>query len=425
MTKARYVLVGVAFTLTALLFVDRIAISVAKGHIESDFGLTDTQFGWILSMFSLGYALFQSPTGAMADKWGPRSMLALFVIAWSALTGLTGLAIGFTSLLVARFLFGIAEAGAFPTFARAMYSWLPAGERALAQGINLSGARIGAAFALPFVAWMLDAAGWRESFYILCVAGILWALCWYLWFRNDPADHRSISKEELKFIEEGRETRLASADERVVNAEPVDMSFRSKTMWLLMLQYFAHSFTFYFALTWLFPYLQKTYGLSAVTTGFLAGAPLIASAIGNWVGGAVVDMLYRRGYGLWSRRLPAIIGFILSAGGLVGALMSDSAYMAVAWLCLAMFGTDVTVPPSWAYCIDVGGKKSGAVSGRMNMCGNLGAFLTSLAFPYMLAVFGSTMPFFAAAIVLNLIAAYFWFLIGSKRNSQSVLVKAS
>src|SRR5665213_3575186 len=136
-----------------LLYVDRIAISIGKPAIAQQFGLTDVQFGWALSAFALGYALFQIPAGIFVDRYGPRLALALVVSAWSLFTGLTGLAWSLISLLVFRLLFGMAEAGAFPSCARAFYSWLPVAERGLAQGINLSGSRLGAAFALPLITW--------------------------------------------------------------------------------------------------------------------------------------------------------------------------------------------------------------------------------------------------------------------------------
>src|SRR6188768_3254122 len=132
----RYRLIGLTFALSMLLYVDRVAISTARGPISSELGLSDTQFGWALSAFALGYALFQTPAGLLADRFG------------------AGLARGYLTLLAYRFLFGAGEAGAYPTCARAFYNWLPAAERGLAQGINLSGARLGAAFALPAIAWL-------------------------------------------------------------------------------------------------------------------------------------------------------------------------------------------------------------------------------------------------------------------------------
>jgi ACS family glucarate transporter-like MFS transporter len=402
--RARWILVAVTFTLTTLLYVDRIAISAAKAQVTSEFSLSDTQFGWVLSAFALGYALFQAPSGALADKLGPRVVLALIVSLWSVFTGLTGVAWGFVSLLAFRFLFGIAEAGAFPTCARALYSWLPAGERAFAQGVNLSGSRLGAAFALPLIAWMLTTMGWRESFFILAGVGVVWSVCWYFWFRDSPDDHSAISPAERAFIAEGRSSAIVAQPE----APPAGLIWRSPNMWLLMGQYFASNFTFFFTLTWLFPYLQRTYNLSAVDTGLLSALPLIGGACGNWLGGAVVDMLYRRGHVRISRRYTAMFGFTLAAIGLGGSLTADSAVTSVAWLTLAVFGSDMTTPPSWAFCIDIAGKFSGSVSGVMNMAGNLGSFVTSLAFPYLLAAFGNTKPFFVIGMVLNIFAIFCW-----------------
>ena len=400
---ARHRLLAVTFTLATLLYVDRIAISAAKTQVTGEFQLSDTQFGWVLSAFALGYALFQAPAGALADRFGPRLVLAAIVALWSIFTGLTGLAWGFLSLLVFRFLFGLAEAGAFPNCARAIYMWLPAGERALAQGINLSGSRIGAAFALPAIAWLLTVTGWRTTFLVLGAVGIAWAAAWWLWFRDAPEDHRSVSPAELEHIQAGRVTAGAP-----VERPPAGALWRSTNLWLLMGQYFASNFTFFFCLTWLFPYLQRTYELDPVQTGLYSAIPLLGGAAGNWVGGAVADSLHRAGRTGISRRAIAVVGFLLAAIGLGGSMFAGSAPLAVACLTVAMFGADMTLPPSWALCIDIGGRFSGSVSGMMNMAGNVGSFVTSLAFPYLMAAFGSTHPFFITGIALNLLAVAAW-----------------
>ena len=152
--------------------------------------------GWVLSIFALGYALFQVPSGIAGDKYGPRKVLTVVVTLWSIFTAFTGLAWSYTSMLVVRFLFGAGEAGAFPNMARAIYSWIPVKERGITQGINFSGSRIGSAFALPLVAWLITAIGWRMSFYVLGGIGVLWSLAWYWFFRDNPEDHPGISKAE-------------------------------------------------------------------------------------------------------------------------------------------------------------------------------------------------------------------------------------
>lgn len=414
----RYRLIGLTFALSMLLYVDRVAISTARGPITSELGLSDTQFGWVLSAFALGYALFQTPGGLLADRYGARLALTSVVGLWSVFTALTGLARGYVPLLLYRFLFGAGEAGAYPTCAKAFYNWLPVEERGLAQGINFSGARLGAAFALPAVAWLVDAAGWRVSFYLLGGIGILYAAAWWWWFRDLPEEHTSVSPAERTLI---AERRGAVSTEAAASQLRLPALFGSANVWIAMGQYFASNFTFFFCLTWLFPYLQRTYSLQAMQAGLLSSAPLIGGAFGNWIGGFVVDLLYRQGRWRLSRQLPAIVGFALAAAGLLGSLVVDGMYAKVLLLAIAVFGADMTLPPSWAFCIDIGRNHAGVVSGTMNMAGNVGSFVTSLAFPYLLVWTGSPSPFFVVGAALNAGAALLW--IGARPDRPVVAAR--
>jgi ACS family glucarate transporter-like MFS transporter len=212
MIPKRYSLVFGTFLLSMLLYVDRVCIAVAGNSVSADLRLTPTQFGWVLSAFALGYALCQTPSGMLVDRFGPRRILTAVVTFWSVFTALTAVAWNLASLLVFRVLFGAGEAGAFPGCARAFYSWLPMSERGLAQGINFSGSRLGAAFALPVVAAMISAFGWRQSFVVLAVVGFVWALFWHSWFRDRPEDDRRLSDSERSLILSTRQE-MASEDE--------------------------------------------------------------------------------------------------------------------------------------------------------------------------------------------------------------------
>lgn len=402
--RGRYLVVAGMFILSLLLYVDRVCISVAKDAISGDLGLSDKAMGWVLSAFALGYALFQVPSGMLADRMGPRRVLTAIVSIWSAFTAFTGMVWNYVSLLLVRFFFGAGEAGAFPSMSRVTFSWIPIRERGIVIGLNFSGSRLGAAFALPFVAWLITAFGWRNAFYILGAVGIVWALLWWWSFRDQPEDHPWLSEAEKAEIMQERQQDVGGTSEKV----PLRELLRSKNMRIAIVQYFCSNFTFFFALTWLFPHLKETYQLNAMDAGWYAIAPFIAGAVGNWTAGALVDRIYSAGRWNRSRKLPAMIGFGLAALGLIGSVFMTTPLTAVLMLSIAIFGADMTLSPSWALCVDIGKKSAGAVSGTMNMAGNIGSFLTALAFPYLAAWTGSVNYFFYIAAFLNIIAMYLW-----------------
>ncbi len=410
----RYLIVFATFLLTVLLYVDRICISVAREPMMDELHLTDKQMGWVLSVFALGYAWFQVPAGWLGDRWGPRKVLSLIVSFWSLFTSLTGMAWNFLSLMVARFLFGIGEAGAFPAVARTSYSWIPIKERGLVTGINFSGSRFGAAFALPGVALLVQESGWRNAFLYLGLAGLAWALLWYALFRNEPADHPYLSEDERSYILKSRQQGSSVHQSLTLRALG-----QSRNVWLMMVQYFCNNFTFFFALTWLFPYLQDKFKLGSVETGWMTALPLLAGGMGNWLSGIWVDRIYGTGQWRRSRRLPALTGFFLSASGLLATAYMDHIYLAVAMLCVTIFGADMTMSPSWSVCTDIGQKNAGVVSGTMNMAGNLGAFVTALAFPYLRDWFGSVFPFFFIGAALNFLGFYCWTMVHPDKPVRS------
>ena len=400
----RVILVISTFLLTVLLYIDRACISAAKEEISSDLNFDLTDFGWVMAMFTLGYALFQTPAGRWADRRGPRHVIAAIVSVWSLLTALTGAAWNYLSMLVIRFLFGAGEAGAFPGLARVVYNWFPVKERGMVQGINFSGSRIGAAFALPLVAFIIGSVGWRMTFLIFGAAGLLFAALWYWLFRNDPVESKAISEKEKAYILTNREKPSDGGTKGLAFGTILS----SRNMWLAMLQYMASNFTFYFTLTWMYPYLKDRFELGGVEAGLYAMIPLIAGALGNWASGFWVDRLYKKRHLTISRRLPAITGFVLAALGMLVMAGIDTPQVAILFLALAIFGADMTLSPSWTFCIDIGRENAGAVSGTMNMAGNLGAFVTIIAFPYLYEWTGSFQPFFYVCVVLSAIAILLW-----------------
>jgi MFS transporter, ACS family, glucarate transporter len=401
--KGRYVFVCITFLLTLLLYVDRICISVAKDPIAKSLDLTKEQMGWVLSAFALGYALFQTPGGILADKFGARKILTIIIIIWSVFTGFTAKAVNYVSMLAIRFFFGAGEAGAFPAINRAVFSWIPLKERGLVTGINFSGSRLGAAFALPALSILISSWGWQNTFYLLGAIGIVFAFLWYFLFKDKPEDHSLLSDEEKQFIVANRQQ--VNRQQKKI---PLKAMFAESNVWLAMAQYFCSNFTFFFALTWLYPHIKEKFHLDAISAGWYASLPLLAGALGNWAGGWWMDKIYESGNYKKSRWLPAVAGFSLSAIGLLASSFAKDVNVGILFLSLALFGADMTLPPSWSFCSDIGKENAGALSGNMNMAGNLGSFITSLAFPYLLVWAGSPSVFFYVAAALNGVAVLLW-----------------
>ena len=392
-TNSRYrrqIVVAALFVLSLITYIDRAAISSAKGPMAAELSLSDAQMGGVFSAFALGYAAAQIPSGWLADRLGPRRALAIVVVLWSVLTSLTGSMMRLGPLLIVRFLFGVAEAGAFPGSARVFYNWLPAAERGIANGILFSGALLGGAVAFPMYAWLLENYSWRGAFYVLGVPGVVWAACWMVWFHDYPAE------------------RIHHEPGVSIKRQGVGEILRSRAMLLAMAQYFAGNFTFYICISWMHPYLIEHYGLTQAEAARYAMVPLLCGAGSNWVAGLLVDSLYRSSLRPWSRRIAGLAGFALATAGVLWVSAAASATSAIIGFAIATFGVEMTISPSWAFCLDIGGARSGTVSAAMNMAGNFGGFVSTNAFPFLRSLTGSTTTYFQAAALLNVVAMLCW-----------------
>jgi ACS family glucarate transporter-like MFS transporter len=399
-----------------LTIVDRVAVSAAKVDMSHELGFSDITFGLIFGAFALGYAFFQIPAGLLADRFGARLPMASVVGLWSLFTGLTIIIRNPSMFVGVWFFFGAAEAGAFPISARVIQSWLPTSERGLAQGILFSGSRLGAAFGLTLVSWAVAGFGWRISFVVLGGLGIIWAAAWLLWFRNTPEDSPWTSAAERAYIRADRNLPLTAA---VPGSEIQCSIWKLRETPALMAQYFASNFTFFLCFTWLLPYMRQRYQLGAAEAGLMSAVPLYFGVTANWISGAVVDRLYRRGWGRISRTAPAVAGFLIGAAAICCAARAQTPWGSVLSIAIATFGVDLTLSPSWTLCIDIGGARTGTLSGAMNMCGNIGSFASSLAFPLLFRWTGRSDTFFYCAAAINLFAAFLWLSLRGKRLQNS------
>lgn len=428
-TRQRFFLVFLLFLHTVNTYMDRVCISAAKDSMQVDIaGLTDQMMGYVFGIFAVGYALFQIPAGWYSDRAGPRHALTIVVIIWSIFTALTGAVFTAVSLLIVRFLFGVGEAGAYPGATRALYSWLPAKERGIGQGIFHSGARVGAAASLMLMPWLIDRIGWRATFLANAALGLIWAAIWWFWYRNEPAEHPHTNSAEVELIRTGIQEEATAS-----TGIPYIQVVTSANVLLAMFQYAASNITFFISITWLQPYLRSTWGNEFA---WLASLPLLGGAVALWISGSLVTALHRRGYPVGSRRIPAMIGYALGAAGLILCTQTvelSSPWPFIACFGLATFGVEMTLSSSWAFCMDIGGDRSGTVSAAMNMVGNLGAALSAVAFPFFVAHVtipviaestGTANSFFVFAATMNLLAVGAWMMMNPLRQLKAASTSA-
>lgn len=356
-------------------------------------------WGWVTGIFTLAYAAFEIPSGALGDRIGPRRVLTRIVLWWSGFTSLTGLVTGYYPLLLTRFLFGMGEAGAFPNASVAVARWFPVHERGRAFGISLMASQLGGAIAPLLVVPIQGHYGWRASFFVFGFLGVAWSGVWYWWFRDSPAQKKGVSQAELD------ETRglTAKAHHRL----PWKIALRSGNVWATMGVAFCYVYSLYFFQSWFHTYLVKARGYSENDL-LLSSLPFFVGACANCGGGlasnALVEKLgLRRG-----RRSIGLVGLGIAALCAVAVMFTQQWLAALLLLCLVYGGITFQQPTMFAVCLDIGGRYAGAMVGAMNTAAQIGSFVSSLMFGYLVSRYGSyNLPFIPMAALL-LTGAWLW-----------------
>jgi MFS transporter, ACS family, glucarate transporter len=364
-----------------VMYLDRLCIAVAGPRMQRDLGLSPQDWGWVMGAFTLAYALFEVPGGVLGDRIGPRKVLTRIVLWWSAFTVATGAVSGLAPLLAVRFLFGAGEAGAFPNCTATISRWIPVKERARSTSVFWVAIALGGAITPLLVVPIQQAYGWRASFFLFGSLGVFWVAAWRLWFRDSPAQARGISQAEIDLIGQPQRSQHGG-----LRWGPV---LRNRNFQLILLMYHLYCWGAYFYLSWLHTYLQVGRGLSENEMKIASSLPAFAGIPGILVGGFLSDWLARR-YSLRVARCS--IGSVsLVAAGLcmITATVTKDNWSAVALIAAGLGIMNAMLPVAWSLCVDLGGEHSGAISGAMNMAGQAGSFISSVAFGYMINWLGS------------------------------------
>lgn len=413
-SKVRWIVAALMWAAIAINYLDRAIIAAVSPALISEFSLTAEEMGWIMSGFFWTYALLQIPAGWLADKIGQKKTLGWAVGWWSAATAMMGIATGFKSLLVMRFILGAGEAAAYPSNAGIASRWFPDKERSFVSGLFDSASKFGGAVAMPLIVWLIVMFDWRITFIIFGSLGIIWVLFWWIFYTDTPEKHKMINQEEIDYIRSGQAQKHSG--------EPAMRWYqllRYKSIWAMCLGFFTINYTSYFFITWLPAYLVKEKGMDLLTMGFVAALPLLCGMAAEITAGWASDRMHSSGrYSLtFTRKSILILGMALAL--CVGfAPLTDSVVLTVILLCVARSGTAIAASQVWSLPGDVAPNNMvSTVAGLQNTISNFGGAFGPIITGIIVTTTGNfTWALIFSAILLGLGMLNYIFLLGKVKQ---------
>jgi ACS family glucarate transporter-like MFS transporter len=429
-TRVRWLLVFWLFVLSAVSYLDRVNISIAGGAIVDAYHLTDVQLGKVFSAMLLGYMLFQTIGGRLADRFGPRIVLTGGVIWWGIFTALTALVpsniTGALFLFMGvRFLLGAGEAVIYPSANQFLSRWIPVDERGIANGWIFAGVGAGAGLTPPFITYLMVHYGWRSSFWACAVIGLIAGAIWYSSARDTPAEHPAVSDSERTFIESQLTVAVPhqKASSREAELMPWSRVVRSREVWALTISYFCYGYVAWMFFSWFYRYLSKVRGLDLKASAFYSMLPFLAMLAGCLVGGLVNDDLTKSRGPRVGRCGIAVLSICVAGIFIVCGTQVQSARLASVVLAGGAGALYLSQSSFWSVTADIAGGSSGTVSGIMNTGNQFGAFLTAVLTPWIASRFGWTSSFLVAA-ALCVVGAASWLVVDPTKTLSSALLES-
>ena len=367
-----------AFLLAIVTYLDRVCIAIAAPFIMQDLGLTLVQMSTVFGAFTLAYSLFEVPSGWLGDVIGPRRVLTRIVLWWSAFTMLTGAAQG-----LGRW--------SHPVPVRRRRGWrvserraellavVPGRERGMANGVLFFGSRLGGAITAPIALLLIQQWGWRRRFVVFGAFGLVWATAWYRSYRDRPAEHPDVDRDELAWIQQDGVQRQHPTPTPQTPDHAVAALLASPNLYAICAMYFTFGYGLYFYFTWLPTYLVQELGFSltrflARCGGFFASLPFLLAGAANLAGGWCTDALARTR--VWHRtRALGFTAFSTCAVLILASILVPTPVAKAVLLALALASADFALSACWAVCLDVAPNHAGVVTGFMNTFGNLGGLV--------------------------------------------------
>jgi ACS family glucarate transporter-like MFS transporter len=420
-SSIRWYILALLFAASFVAYLLRTNMSITGTAMMTDLGLSLGQLGWIMAANAWAYAIFQFPGGVFGNRIGARRCITIAAVLWGVFT----LLIGFTPsadaaspavilgwLIVVRALLGASVAPLYPVTGGAMTcAWFPVTGWAFPNSVGNAGLTFGSAAAGPFIAWLMETYGWRQSFIYTAPIAFLLAGAWWWYARDTPAEHPNVREDELALIDDGRPEFA-----RVVPAPGAwKVVLRDKDVLLLAVSYFCSNYVFYFFLTWLFIYLVNERGFAILESGIYSAVPWMTGAVGALVGGVFCDGLSKRMGLSLGCRIPAMAGLLLAGGCIFAAATAVHPLAAVALLSLCLAFQQMAEGAFWAATIAVSGRYSSSACGVLNTGGNAVGGVVALLVPATVAYAGWPAAL-AGAAAMAAAGALLWLAIGAGKR---------
>ncbi|MGP6158688.1 MAG: MFS transporter [Vulcanimicrobiaceae bacterium] len=394
-------------------YVDRVGLSVAQDPLNREFGIGPAAFGIVSATFFWVYALCQIPVGVVLDRFGVVLIGRIGAFLWGCAALATALAPSFGALNLARAFLGVAEAPAFPANAKATSYWFPNQERSLATSIFDSAAKASNVVAVPLVAYLVTAYGWRAAFACTAALSFIYFGIYYVFYRN-PSEHPRVSRSEREYIVKGGAQPEGSSSASNERARLGYLLSRRK-VWGLTIGFSAYGYLFGLLLTWLPGYLKATYHTSLIGSAGYAAIPWFVATVTDLViGGWLVDSLIGKGYSSTRvRQVVLITGMVLGLA-IVGAAYTTDIRIAIVFVSIALGGVAFSAPVGWSIPGLIAPKGSvGTVGAIMNCFNNLANAAAPVATGFIVASTGSfTIALATAGVVLVIGIASYVFVLG-------------
>lgn len=409
-TRFRWIVIALIFSITVINYIDRSAIAYAMSNIMGEFHFGAREAGLILGAFGVGYMITTFLGGIWSDRQGAHVTLFAASLLWSLAIGMTGFAVGFVMLYVARVVLGVAEGPNFPVLNRAVADWLSSRERAIALSNSLVAVPLALAIGGPIVTQLILHAGWRGMFVILMLLGLVWLPLWWFLFRDFPEHSRFVNGAELAHIRDGRPSG-EKVEAKTLRARRGNV----KGLWKFLLTnptllandwaFFVFGYYLFFFMTWLPGYLEKVYHLNLKQVGIFSVLPWICAAVLLWAFGYLSDALLRRTGSLRiARSHPIWISQLLAALCILPVIFTRNLTTALIFISLAVALSMSSNAAFYAVNVDVARERSGTALGVMDTFFALSGFLAPAVTGWLLGATGSFASAFWLLAILSLSA---------------------